>query len=198
MPNTTDDFGTSLNASGKILAGTGNPDATAASGAGFNDSKPHEFTFKRTGGTGALALYVDGALSATATGGTQSLIAPNRLVLGAQQTMLNYFTGDIAEVKIFNSALSDNDRVSQENDLIYKWGIRALPSLALTGVNAGANSFIINWPATANGWGLYFATNLAPPVIWSPVTNQFGSNAEQFNVTLPFDLSAKFFRLASP
>ena len=85
----TDDFGMSLNANGFLLAGTGNPDTTVvSSGSGYANGQPHLVTFKRTRSTGALALYADGVLAGTATGGTRSLTAPTRLVLGAQQTLL--------------------------------------------------------------------------------------------------------------
>ena len=67
------DFGSSVNANGQILAGTGNPDTTVVSTNGFNDGKPHVFTFIRTRANGALALYVDGTLAATGPGSMQSL-----------------------------------------------------------------------------------------------------------------------------
>jgi hypothetical protein len=193
----TDDFGTSLNASGQILAGTGEPDTTAASATGYNDGQPHEFTFVRTESTGAIALYVDGTLSATATGGTETLTAPGQLILGAQQTLINYLSGDIAEVKIYDSALADSDRISQENKLIYKWGIRAVPSLLPASLSLNMKSFTINWPSTASGWVLYYATNLALPA-WFPVTNAVGTNNSQFGVTVPLDSGTRFFRLSVP
>jgi fibronectin type 3 domain-containing protein len=288
VPNTANDFGTSLNANGQILAGTGNPDRTAVSGSGYNDGLPHLFTFKRTRSTGAIALYVDGALSATATGGTQSLTAPSQLVLGAQQTMIDYLTGDIAEVKIFNTALSDLNRNVEESGLECKYGIAGgstvlatptgltgtpgnhlvslnrsgssgaatynlssstnlngpftplvsgvtansyvdtkavsgqtnyyevtavngcnvstnsapvgvfLPKPVLSLMNASTQSLKISWPAWANDWGLYFATNLTPPVIWFQATNAVGSNNGQFNVTVPINSETRFFRLSAP
>ena len=102
----TNDFGISLNAAGRVLAGVGGPDTFVSSGTGFNDGKSHVAVFKRTRSTGAIALYIDGTLAGTATGGTQSLNVPARLVIGSLQTNSNYFTGDIPEVKVFGSALS--------------------------------------------------------------------------------------------
>ena len=100
------DFGTCLFANGTICAGTGNPDVAVNSAAGYNDGHPHIFTFERTRSTGLVSLYVDGALVGTTIGSTASLTAPSRLTLGAQQTILNYFSGDLAEVQIFSNALS--------------------------------------------------------------------------------------------
>ena len=69
------DFGLSLNANGRVLAGTGNPDTTISSAAGFNDGQPHVVTFQRDQSLGTIRLYVDG-VGVSDTGGTQSLTAP--------------------------------------------------------------------------------------------------------------------------
>ena len=149
MPGVVGDFGTSLNANGALLAGTGNPDITiVASASAYNNGQPHVFTFKRTRSTGAIVLYVDGSQAGTATGGTESLTAPARLVLGAQQTLLNFLTGDIAEVKIYDAPLSDTDRVAEENALKCKYGVGAgtapSPPLGLTAA-AGNRQVILGW-----------------------------------------------------
>jgi hypothetical protein len=286
VSGTANDFGISLNASGQLLAGTGNPDTTARSGTGYNTGAPHVVTFKRSKSTGALALYVDNNQVAAAGGGTQSLNSPNQLVLGAQQTLNNFLSGDIAEVLIYNSALSDTDRNGIEKALKCKYGISggstpsAPTSLALTvgnrqislnwamppgassynvwrSTNYGASyqliasalpvssyvdataangatnfykltgsdacgaglfstavgallplpalnmtnsssAFAFTWPGWANDWKLYSATNLTPPVLWSPVTNTASSNNNVFSVTIPAGAGNQFFRLASP
>jgi hypothetical protein len=131
----------------------------------YANGQPHLFCFKRTASTGALALYADGNQAGSATGGTQSLTAPSRLVLGAQQTLIYYLTGDIAEVKIFNSPLSDSDRTAEENALKCKYGIAgggappAVPS-GLT-ATAGNRQVTVNWmPVSgATGYNLWRSTN---------------------------------------
>ena len=158
------DFGISLNANGQILAGTGNPDVTVHSGTGFANGLPHVVTFKRTKSSGLLDLYVDGTLVAANTAGTQSLTAPNQLVLGAQGTLNNYLSGDIAELQIYNTALSDTDRTGQERALKCKYSLTggAAPS-ALTGltVAAGNRQIALNWTlsAGATGYALWRSTN---------------------------------------
>lgn len=142
------DFGISLNASGQILAGTGNPDTSINSSTGYNNNTAHVVTFKRTKSTGSIVLYVDGGQVAAGTGGTQSLTAPNQLVLGAQQTLLDFLSGDIAEVQIYNAALADTDRLGAERALKCKYGLSggltpASPSgLALS---AGNRKISLNW-----------------------------------------------------
>jgi len=287
VPFTVNDFGLSLNANGKLLAGTGNPDVTIASTSSiYNDGQPHLLVFKRTRTSGALELFVDGVAQGTATGGKLALTAPAQLVLGAQQTLNNYLTGDIAEVKIYDQALSDSDRTAEENALKCKYGLGAgaapsaplgltatagnrqvfvnwlplmgasgyklnwsanlagpytqlignlttnsythtnavigqtnyyrvaayspcgtggnspiasvLLPLPLLGFNANENSLTLSWPDWANDWLLRSATNLTPPITWSPVTNSISSANGQFSVNLPFRGNAEFFRLVSP
>jgi len=125
VSGSTTDFGTCLFANGQISAGTGNPDVSANSVAGYNDGNPHLLTFKRVKNSGEVDLYVDGSFAGTTTGNTNSLIAPARLALGAQQTGNNFLNGDIAEVKIFGTALSDAGRAIEENSLECKYGISA-------------------------------------------------------------------------
>jgi hypothetical protein len=74
----------------------------------------------------------------------------------------------------------------------------SLPALGMTMNATTTNALAINWPGWANDWTLYSATNLIPPVIWSPVTNAVGSNNGVFNVALPFDSDSHFYRLSSP
>jgi hypothetical protein len=69
-------------------------------------------------------------------------------------------------------------------------------SLSLQGTSA--NPFVITWPATASGYQLYSATNLAPPVTWIPVTTPaFPSNGTFYLTILPTN-AGQFFRLAAP
>lgn len=286
QPGVQNDFGTSLNASGEFIGGTGNPDTSIFSGTGYNDGKPHIVTFERTESTGALALFVDGTQVATGTGGANSLTAPPTLDLGAVPSGGGFFSGDLAEVKIFNSALAATDRIAEEDSLkckyylpggaepampagltgtagiqeiILSWGAvagadsynvyhstngssyalltnvtgataidnsaimgetnfyevaavdgcgpgansaaasvflpQSQPVLAAT-INVGNNTLSINWPGWADGWTLYYATNLLSPVAWWPVTNAVGSNNGQFTVTVPAGSGPRFFRLA--
>jgi predicted alpha-1,6-mannanase (GH76 family) len=159
---TVNDFGTSLNASGQLLAGTGNPDTSIHSTA-LASSLPHVITFKRTKSSGLLDLYVDGTLVTAGTGGTQSLTAPNQLVLGAQGTLNNYLSGDIAEVQIYNTPLSDTDRQGVERALKCKYSSGGVTPIAPTGftVVAGNRQISLNWVLTAgaNGYTLLRSTN---------------------------------------
>jgi autotransporter-associated beta strand protein len=146
------DFGTSLNANGQVIGGTGNPDTSIASGTGFNNGQPHVVTFKRTRSTGAIVLYVDGTQVGTKTGGTQSLTSPAQLIMGGVTTGGGYLSGDIVEVQIFNAPLPDSDRIAEENALKCKYGLGggAAPGTP-TGLKATAGNRQISlaWVPTA-------------------------------------------------
>jgi predicted alpha-1,6-mannanase (GH76 family) len=158
------DFGSCLFANGAVCAGTGNPDVAANSGTGYNNGKPHILTFTRTESTGQILLYLDGILVGSATGGTETLAAPNQLVLGAQQTLNNYLTGDIAEVQIFNAVLPTNERSSRETALKCKYSLAdsatPAPPAGLTGA-AGNREISLNWALTpgATGYNLLRSTD---------------------------------------
>lgn len=124
MPNQVNDFAISLNANGRILAGVGSPDVTLVSTNGdFNDGQPHIVTFTRERKTGVIELWIDGNLHGSVSAGKQSLTAPAELVLGAQQTLLNFLTGDIAEVKIYDAVLEPWARIAEEDALRCKYGL---------------------------------------------------------------------------
>jgi hypothetical protein len=64
-------------------------------------------TATRIRSTGVITLYVDGSSVATGTGGTNSLTAPPTLRIGSIQTSnTGFFSGSIANVQIYNKALS--------------------------------------------------------------------------------------------
>ncbi len=137
---TANDYGTGLFADGRISAGGGNPDVSLNSMAGFNDGRPHLVTVRRVKSSGMLDLYVDGNFVGSTAGNTNSLNASTKLALGAQQTLENFFSGDIAEVKIYSTALSELDRLAQEAGLVQKWGV--------TGAGAGLLAYEgFNYPA---------------------------------------------------
>ena len=287
QPGPANDFGIALNANGQVLAGTGNPDTSIDSRNGFNNGQAHVVTFMRMESTGSLALFVDGNLVATGTGGTASLTAPATLVLGevgADET--GYLNGDIAEVQVYGMALSASERLAQERALKCKYGLSGgavppaplqftgvagnrqislswlltsgaasynlwrstnngvnylllgggltnssyvdtsaltgqtnfyqiaaadacgasgnSPALAVflplpaLGVSVNAQALALNWPAWADDWTLYGATNLTPPVVWTPLTNQAAVSNGGFNVLFPTSSGNQFFRLMSP
>jgi hypothetical protein len=105
VPGVVDDFGISLDATGQVWAGTGNPDTSVHSRPGLNDGAWHHVVFTRTRTTGTLKLYIDGAPVATAQAGTQPLTAPPALRIGALQSGVNHVAGTLADAAIYHTAL---------------------------------------------------------------------------------------------
>jgi len=158
------DYGTCLFANGAVCAGTGSPDVAANSVAGYNNGHPHILTFMRKKSTGLISLYMDGLLVSSVTGGTESLTAPSQLVLGALQTLNNYLSGDIAEVQVYNTALSVSERSSRETALKCEYGLTggttpAAPA-GLTGTVGNRETFLY-WTLTpgATTCSLWRSTN---------------------------------------
>lgn len=199
VPFTVNDFGMSLNTNGYVLAGTGNPDVTiVSSNSGFNNNQPHIVTFKRTRSTGALELLVDGVAQGTTTGGNQSLTSVSQLVIGTQQTLINYLTGDIAEVKIYDSALSPTDRAAEDNALKCKYGIGAgTPPGApqFFSALAGNRQALLNWwPVVgASSYNLLWSSNSAGPFV--PLASAV--TATNFAATNAVSGRTNFYRIVS-
>lgn len=101
------DFGVSLRADGRVVAGVGTPDVSIVSTAGgYNDGAWHHVVFTRVRNSGVIRLYVDGVFSGTATGSTQSLTSPTTIDIGRSHDDVRYLAGSIDEVALYNVALS--------------------------------------------------------------------------------------------
>ena len=105
VANVVNDFGVSLLGS-RLAFGVGNPDTTIQSTSNINDGAFHHVAVTRNATTGAMVLYVDGTQQATATGPTGTRSAAANLRIGSLQTNLNFFAGQIDEVRLFGVALT--------------------------------------------------------------------------------------------
>jgi hypothetical protein len=113
-PGYQNDFGLSMRG-GRILFGVGNPDTTIYSPLVYNDNKWHHAICTRTISTGAMSLYVDSTLVATGTGQTGSLTSVSSMRIGALQTSINFFSGNISQVQIYNIVLSAQEVLQNYN-----------------------------------------------------------------------------------
>jgi hypothetical protein len=105
VANVVNDFGTALLGS-KIAFGVGNPDTTIQSTSNANDGAWHHVAVTRNSSTGAMLLYFGGAQQASATGPTGTKNASPNLRIGSLQTNLNFFAGQIDEVRLYNFVLT--------------------------------------------------------------------------------------------
>lgn len=123
------DLGLTLGA-GKVLFGTGGTfDTTIHSEGILADGKWHHVAATRQRSSGAMALYVDGELVASGTGSTYSLNAPTTMRLGCLAPGLNFFHGQMDEVRIWNTVRSQvqiqaylgRPLAGNESDLVAYW-----------------------------------------------------------------------------
>jgi alpha-tubulin suppressor-like RCC1 family protein len=123
-PGAVNDFGMSLDPSGEVLTGVGNPDTTATSmTGGYNNGRGHIATFFRTESTGAFSQYVDSVFQNSQSGNTGTLDSPPQLTIGATQTLANYFGGDVAEILLYNRNLSTTEQQQIEGFLADKYDL---------------------------------------------------------------------------
>lgn len=112
---TVNDWGMGISATGKLVAGTGNPVATATSNTSINDGLMHCVAFRRTKATGQLDVYVDGVHEgAGAVGNTNTLSAPTKFNVGKHPSGSSFTSGTFQMFAIVNAALTDQ-QVAQVN-----------------------------------------------------------------------------------
>jgi hypothetical protein len=126
VANIVDDFGTSMGA-GKVLFGTGkntpSTDLTITSSITYNDNVWHHMIATRVRSTGLLTLYMDGQQVATGTSGVQSLTTATNMRIGAIQINNNFFSGSIANVQVYNRALSSSEVLQNYNAKKFRFGL---------------------------------------------------------------------------
>ena len=105
---------------------------TAEGTAVFLDSVPKISCFKDTGS--AVTLYLNSTSDATVASYTRSTTTLDTLAIGAlkRTTESNWFVGDIAEIIVYNTALSDANRDLVETYLYAKW-YQAVDAMFLIG-----------------------------------------------------------------
>lgn len=70
------------------------------------------------------------------------------------------------------------------------------PGVGIT--SSGSGTVSLSWPQWASGLALYSATNLAPPVSWSPVSGSFVNSNGWVILSMPLTNASSYYRLQSP
>ena len=122
----TNDWGLAINSSGQAAAGIGNPDESVYSGGLLADGNAHVLVYTKAGGV--TRLYVDGSPHPfEGTGGAAARNSAD-MVFGSIATNINYLTGDLAEVQVYNGALAGDAADALAGTLSTKYGVVAAPS----------------------------------------------------------------------
>ncbi|HEX8629218.1 MAG TPA: LamG domain-containing protein, partial [Catenuloplanes sp.] len=107
---TWDEFGVSLRADGRIMAGTGRYGngiySISSAAGGYNDGAWHHVVFTRNRTTTAMVIYADGVAVATGNGATTSSTTTQTINFGRLASGTNYFAGSLDEIAVYNTALS--------------------------------------------------------------------------------------------
>lgn len=152
-----------------------------------------------------MALYLDGELVSYRSDLGIPLSQVTNLVSWLGRSLYStdaYLNGTIHEFRIYNYALTP-DQVwrSYRQGPASPWtGNRQLgPPIELRMVEGDLQ---LSWPDAIApwdpNWGLHSATNLSPPIAWSPVTNAVLRTDGQMWLTLPVEDGNRFFRTVSP
>lgn len=156
-PSTANDFGMSIDSSGYLYVGVGNPDTTIISQTssnsvvtpGLNDGRMHWAAMWRNMSTGNFGLYEDRFSNYGPNGNapnTNSLTAPTNIYIAESPGSGNYLNGYVDEVILYSTKLSEtNLRKIQRNAAWYynmpthKWTGWSFP-LDVVGSSTGAYS----------------------------------------------------------
>lgn len=151
---------------------------------------------------GTVGFYVDGA---PAGGGSivTDFVNNADLNFGRFTNSFYYFTGGLDEVRIQSGIQSSNSiwagwMTIAANSTFQTYSAVARQPPVLTLAAGGGNGALLAWPGSGVGFTLYSTTNLVPPVVWMPVTNQPVLTSNQWQISLPFgNNNIQFYRLQS-
>ncbi|HEV2329136.1 MAG TPA: DUF2341 domain-containing protein [Verrucomicrobiae bacterium] len=155
--------------------------------------------------TATAAFYVDGSPEPIANGGpglVSDFVNNAGLNFGRFTNNALYFNGAMDEARIYGG-IEDSNWVwaswatVASNSVLqsYLSVTRQTPALS---VSAAGGNTIFAWPASGVGYTLYTATNLAPPVSWSPSASQPVWTNNQWQISLPSSsVGILFYRLQS-
>ncbi len=105
LPGSQNDFGTALVGT-KFAVGIGNPDTTLSSKTSINDGNWHHVAATWNMSSGALVVYVNGALDVTGSAPAGPRTSPSSLCIGRTPQDPQYFPGALADVRLYNSVLT--------------------------------------------------------------------------------------------
>jgi Concanavalin A-like lectin/glucanases superfamily/Domain of unknown function (DUF2341) len=181
--------------------GVGGAAAASATGA-VSSGQWHLLTATIDRLRGAARLFVDGA-DVTQTGSAATDFGNTAAINLAQITNGGFhFDGVMDEARI-ESGVQSSDWIwaswmtvaSNSTLQNYSAVTQQPPQLS---IDAGGPGTLLTWPGSGVGFTLYESTNLTPPVVWTPATNQPVLTNGQWQITPPGNESGIcFYRLES-
>ena len=102
--------------------------------------------------------------------------------------------GDIAELLLIGSAVSDSERAALDSFLASRYALLIGPALRLSVATTGANSLTLSWPTPNLPFVLESTAGLAVPA-WTTVTNSVSSTGGVDSVTVSRNAQQAYYRL---
>jgi hypothetical protein len=187
----------------KLILETGNSvsGATASTGIGaVSSGQWHQITAVVDRAGGKAQFYVNGK-DLTQIENIRTDFANQTAVNLGRFTSGNYYwKGKMDELRIESAMRSTNWAWASwmtvvSNSVLASYSSVVQQPLAISIAGTGKEELVC-WPAHGVGATLRSATNLAPPITWTPVTNQPVLVSTQWQITLPTDNSeTRFYQL---
>ncbi len=172
-------FGLSVGA-GQLLFGVGGTADTTIRSSDIADGLWHHVAATRERTSGAIRLYVDGNLVASGTGGTLALDSPVQMRLGSLATGINFFNGQMDEVRIWNRVRGQDEIQSDmlhpltgsESSLASYWPLdEGAGSTTRDASRFGNTGILVNGPT-------WQASSVAAPVAYPRIEANWGAPGE--------------------
>jgi hypothetical protein len=170
------DFGIAL-VGGKVGFGIGNPDTTLTSVKSVDDNVWHQVIATRDAGSGAMIIYIDGALDSSLTGPAGARTASSNLKLGGIASGGGFFNGSLSDVTMYQRVLATNQVAT-----LYSAATGLFYNVTLTN-SWSSGKLVLGW--LGNG-KLLEATNLAGP--WT-------TNVSSSPASIAPNLPLEFYRI---
>ena len=147
-------------------------------------------------GTGGTPQWVKLTRSGNNFNGYTSPDGVTWTLLGARTIVMSpAVKGGLAVSANNNSALNT---ATMDNVSLEASATSHAPPLLAVNPGSSAGELTFSWPSWATGFALYSTTNLAPPIVWLPVTNTAVNHGVTFGVTVPVGNRSEFFSLFAP
>jgi hypothetical protein len=144
-----------------------------------------------------LRHYLDGQENGTGEITNKIADAEAPLFIGTRGDLFTKMKGDVAEIVIYDLALSGTDRGAVFAYLANKYGISIGPSAPSLGVTRSGNSITISWPAPAIGFGLQ-SSDILPATTWTTVPFTPPPPGQDPSVMVTPTDGSVFYRLRKP
>ena len=192
QPNIVTDWALCLNGS-ELGLGLGAGSTSCAGdvslyGGTVTDGNPHIAMYVRSGSI--VRLYVDGVIVAEQNSLCTAARGDYNFQIGAMTTSSGFFTGDIAEIELYNRALTSWEIVSADSVLANTYGLSGVAGAPMCrwvadSLSGTAGSSVSNWTDSIGGKNATQPVVGNQPKLYSNVLNghktvRFSSGSSQF------------------